>query len=86
MILLVGTKLDMRNDPETTLDKKEFVTTEEGNKLAKEIGAIGFMECSARTKEGVTEIFSRILDQYFHGKKGGSPAGTNKKGTSCLIL
>lgn len=49
-VLLVGTKSDLRNDSATAerlRDKGEsLITAEVGGDLAKEIGAVAYMECS----------------------------------------
>ena len=37
--------------------KQELVTPEEGNAEAQRIGAYAYLECSAKTKEGVREVF-----------------------------
>jgi len=60
-IVLVANKKDLRKDPETIQqlgrNKQEPITTEEGRDMATNIGAFAFLECSARTKEGVREVF-----------------------------
>lgn len=60
-IVLVANKLDLRNDPETIkslyLDHKHPVTAQEGREMAQKVGACAFLECSAKTNEGVTEVF-----------------------------
>jgi len=60
-IVLVGNKKDLRKDPETIQqlgrNKQEPISTEEGRDMATNIGAFAFLECSARTKEGVREVF-----------------------------
>nr|XP_022339534.1 ras-like GTP-binding protein RHO [Crassostrea virginica] len=60
-IILVGNKKDTRNDPTTQKElkksKQEPVRTGEGNAMAEQIHAFAYLECSAKTKEGVREVF-----------------------------
>ncbi|MEE6513020.1 hypothetical protein FKM82_020442 [Ascaphus truei] len=65
-IILVGNKKDLRND------EQELVKPEEGRDMANRIGAFGYMECSAKTKDGVREVFemaTRAALQCRRGKK-----------------
>ena len=59
-IILVGNKKDLRNDDKTKMElakmKQEPVRHEEGAAMGDKINA-RFMECSAKTKEGVREVF-----------------------------
>ncbi|KAG8821407.1 hypothetical protein FRC17_009836 [Serendipita sp. 399] len=59
--VLVGCKQDLRGDRRTidTLQKAglEFVTQEQGEAMAREIGAVIYLECSARRGDGVMEVF-----------------------------
>lgn len=61
LFLLIGTKTDLRDDlhvlDELAEKNLKPVTTEQGNKLAKELGAVSYLECSAATQAGVREIF-----------------------------
>ncbi|XP_075430188.1 transforming protein RhoA-like [Ascaphus truei] len=50
-IILVGNKKDLRND------EQDPVKPEEGRDMANRIGAFGYMECSAKMKDGVREVF-----------------------------
>lgn len=60
-IVLVANKKDLRCDNGTIKElakmKQEPVKGEEGFAMAEKINAYGYLECSARTKEGVREVF-----------------------------
>lgn len=60
-IILVANKKDLRNDEnvrnELARMKQEPVKGEDGRAMAVRIGAYDYLECSAKTKEGVREVF-----------------------------
>lgn len=60
-ILLLGTKSDLRGDEETVTKLKEQglapTTHQQGDILAKQIGAVKYMECSALQQENIREVF-----------------------------
>ena len=64
-IVLVGNKKDLRFDEATrkelTKSKQEPVKTEEGRAMADKIGAYDFLECSAKTNEGVHLAVKRVV-------------------------
>jgi len=69
-IILCGNKLiDLRDDQETltNLEKQNQtpVTKEEGIKMAADINAYAYVECSAKTKEGVREVFEEAVRAAF---------------------
>lgn len=41
--------------------KHEPVRTEIGRAMAEKIGAVGYLECSARTKEGCVDFFPNFF-------------------------
>ena len=61
-VILVGNKKDLRNDIQTIqqLGKRSQkpVNPEEGRVMAEKIKAFQYIECSAKEKEGVNEVFS----------------------------
>ncbi|KAE8283515.1 Ras-related C3 botulinum toxin substrate 1 [Larimichthys crocea] len=60
-IILVGTKLDLRDDKdaiERLRDKKlSPITYPQGLAMAREIGAVKYLECSALTQRGLKTVF-----------------------------
>ncbi|KAJ5076568.1 ras-related c3 botulinum toxin substrate 1 [Anaeramoeba ignava] len=63
-IILIGTKIDLRNNEERINELKEenkkFVTKEEGIEMAKKIKAIKYFECSSFNQKGIETIFNEI--------------------------
>lgn len=63
-ILLVGTKLDLRDDAETITRLASYgcapISYEQGLEMAKKIKAIDYLECSSLTQEGLEEVFSAV--------------------------
>ena len=59
--LLVATKLDLWTDAATLArlaeEKLQPVRYEEGKAAADKLGAYAYLECSAKTREGVHEVF-----------------------------
>ncbi|XP_016357433.1 rho-related GTP-binding protein RhoA-A-like [Sinocyclocheilus anshuiensis] len=74
-IILVGNKKDLRNDDHTRREllkmKQEPVKPEEGRDMANRINAFGYLECSAKTKEGVREVFEMATRAALQAKKRG---------------
>ena len=63
-IMLVGTKMDLRDDPKVIEDlarqNQAPITKDQGELLAREINAVKYMECSALTKVGLQEMFLQV--------------------------
>ena len=61
-IILVGTKLDLREDKETIDKLKEKrlapITYPQGLAMAKDVGAVKYLECSALTQK--VEFFTYL--------------------------
>ncbi|ELP89195.1 RAC GTPase, putative [Entamoeba invadens IP1] len=80
-IILVGTKIDIRDDPEQMkkLTEKGITpkTEADGQKLAQEIGAVKYIECSALTQQNLKLVFEEAVRAVLSktpadaGKKGG---------------
>lgn len=74
-IILVGNKRDLRNDnaiiQELQKMKQEPVKQEEGRSMSDKIGAFDYLECSAKTKDGVREVFETATRAALEVKKYG---------------
>ena len=65
VIILVGTKTDLRTDDaklqELAQSGQKPVTPQEGKQKATEIKAVAYLECSAMKQEGVKQVFDLAL-------------------------
>lgn len=55
-IVLVGTQLDMRKPFDS-----RHITSEQGQKVAKRLGADYYVECSAKENSGIRETFQKAV-------------------------
>ena len=82
--ILVGTKLDLREDRETLERLREKgmlpITYEQGLMKAREIRASKYMECSALTQKGLKDVFDEAIRVVLCP----TPIKRRKKG--CLVL
>ncbi|CAO3703851.1 unnamed protein product [Rhizopus stolonifer] len=77
-IILVACKIDLRQD-QTTIEElskqSEKVTSfQQGATVAKEIGACKYVECSAKSGQGVQEVFISAVKS------------TMKNNSSCIVM
>jgi len=81
-IILVGNKSDLRNDErarhELAKMRQELVKSENAKLVAESINAYAYLECSAKTKEGVRQVFETATRAALSKKK------SNRRG--CEIL
>lgn len=82
-IILVGNKKDLRNDPGTISElqkmKQETVKSDQGNDMKDKINAFSYLECSAKSKDGVREVFEIATRAALQTKK-------KKKNKGCQLL
>jgi small GTP-binding protein len=71
--ILVGTKTDLRDSQQAgeKLEPREkqrvHVQSKAGHQLARELGAVKYLECSALTHEGVKDVFDEVPTRCVYG-------------------
>jgi small GTP-binding protein len=74
--ILVGTKLDLRGP----VSDGKFISRLQGESLREELRAWKYMECSARTQDGLKQVFDEAIRCVLTSQK------TVTKKKKCLIL
>ncbi|CAC5373606.1 Rho-related protein racC,Rac-like GTP-binding protein ARAC10,Rho-related GTP-binding protein RhoG,Rho-related protein racF1,Ras-like GTP-binding protein O-RHO,GTP-binding protein rhoA,Ras-related protein Rac2,Rho-related protein racD,GTP-binding RHO-like protein,Rac-like GTP-binding protein ARAC4,Rac-like GTP-binding protein 7,Rho-related protein rac1A,Cell division control protein 42 homolog,Rho-related GTP-binding protein RhoQ,Rho-related protein rac1C,Rho-related GTP-binding protein RhoD,Rac-like GTP-bi len=77
--ILIGTKLDFREDVQASAQGKPFVSYKDGRSLADKLNAAGYIECSALTQKGVKYVFDEAVRTVLtttKTKKGKTSFGT----------
>ena len=87
-IILVGTKLDMRDNADVIQSLKDNgmkpVGADQGEKLCKEIVASKYLECSAKTQKGLPVVFEEAVKAVFADQRDKTAPGKKKK-DKCII-
>ncbi|KAK5967439.1 Rho GTP-binding protein RhoG [Trichostrongylus colubriformis] len=81
-ILLVGTKLDLRDEANPRAGATEDrppITKSQGQKCAQKIKAVKYLECSALTQQGLKQVFEDAVRAVINPKP-------LKQKKSCMIL
>lgn len=83
-ILLVGTKIDLRDDRETLSALAEQGLSpckrEQGQKLANKIRAVKYMECSALTQRGLKQVFDEAVRAVLR------PEPIKRRQRKCIVM
>ena len=83
-LVLVGTKLDLREDPATIEKLRDRrmapIGYPQGVQMAKDIGAVKYLECSALTQKGLKTVF----DEAIRSVLSPAPRQTKKK-SGCIV-
>ena len=88
-IILVACKKDLRQDAKTIQDlarmNQKPVTAQEGQSCKEKIHATAYVECSAKSGDGVREVFQTATRAALSvGRKGGKGQSGGKK--KCVVL
>lgn len=83
--LLVGTQADLRDDPiaieKLQRNKQKPISTEQAERLARDLKAVKYVECSALTQKGLKNVFDEAILAALEPPK---PRG--KHGKKCSII
>ncbi|KAF8519941.1 P-loop containing nucleoside triphosphate hydrolase protein, partial [Gautieria morchelliformis] len=78
-VILVGTQLDLRDDPATIEKLRERgtapITYMQGVDMHKYIGAVRYLECSALTQEGLQNVFDEAIRVPLYAPRKSSRKG-----------
>lgn len=81
--LIVGTQIDLRDDPNVNdklaRQRQRPISFDNGERLARELGAVKYVECSALTQKGLKNVFDEAIVAALE------PPVT-KKSKKCTIL
>lgn len=101
--LIVGTQVDLREDPSVRekLSKQKMspVRKEDGERMAKDLGAVKYVECSALTQYKLKDVFDEVWPRVsvFRCRRSRltclqaivaalEPPAPKKKSHKCLLL
>ncbi len=79
--IIVGTKLDLRNEAKPGTEGK-FITRAQGENLKEELKAFKYLECSARTQEGLKQVFDEAIRCFLITQKSNNVVKKKK----CVVL
>ncbi|KAJ6529692.1 P-loop containing nucleoside triphosphate hydrolase protein [Mycena capillaripes] len=90
--LMVATQIDQRSDKEAVERMARLgqlpVSTHQGQKMARELGATKYLECSAKTHEGVKDVFEQGIAAAVASQTGAQQNGDAEKlwKRRCIVL
>lgn len=87
-IILVGTKLDLRDDP-MQIDKlrerrQAPITYSQGSAKSNDIKAAKYLECSALTQKGLKTVFDEAIRTVLNPNRRAGKA--KKSGNGCVLM
>jgi len=87
--IIVGTCRDLRDNPQTVnqLQQKgnQCLTYQQGLEVYKSVGAYSYVECSAKTRENLSDVFNQAVSAIIHKKNQINSQQTQQQ-RGCLLL
>ncbi|CAN6441618.1 unnamed protein product [Victoria cruziana] len=87
-IVLVGTKLDVREDKGCMADQLSAasVTAVQGEELRRQIGAAAYIECSSKTQQNIKSVFDTAIKAVLQPPRRKETIKKKKKSSGCSIM
>ncbi|KAI3845697.1 hypothetical protein C5167_051113 [Papaver somniferum] len=88
-IILVGTKLDLRDNRGYMNDHMDYgaITSAQGEELRKQIGAAAYIECSSKTQQNIKAVFDTAIKAVLQPpKRKEMPKMRRRRSTSRSIM
>lgn len=88
-IVLVGTKLDLRDDKGYLSDhpSASAITATQGEELKKQVGAAAYIECSSKTQQNVKAVFDTAIKVVLQPpRRKEVPKKKSRRNSSCLMM
>ncbi|OAY85118.1 Rac-like GTP-binding protein 2 [Ananas comosus] len=89
-IVLVGTKLDLREDKVYLADHPgaSIITSAQGEELRKQIGAAAYIECSSKTQQNIKAVFDTAIKVVLQPprRKEMIPKKKTRRSSGCIPL
>jgi Ras-related C3 botulinum toxin substrate 1 len=83
--ILVGTKVDLREERKADGADK-VVTPDMGRAMAQQQNMADYLECSAKTKEGIDALFQQVVRVQLDQEKKKQLEAAAKKKSTCTLL
>ncbi|KAF7344529.1 Cell division control protein 42 [Mycena sanguinolenta] len=85
--VLVATQIDLRREDGSGRLGSTPISTAQGERMAHQLGAAKYLECSAKTREGVQTVFDEVIVIAITYKKTLEQSKQPKNGPrKCIIL
>ncbi|CAH9109611.1 unnamed protein product [Cuscuta europaea] len=87
-IVLVGTKLDLRDDNRYLADHmgSNIITPSQGEELRRQIGASAYIECSSKTQQNVKAVFDTAVKVVLQPPRRKEVASKKKRKNSSFSI
>ncbi|PSS36093.1 Rac-like GTP-binding protein [Actinidia chinensis var. chinensis] len=87
-IILVGTKLDLRDDRGYLADHmgSNIIKPAQGEELRKQIGAAAYIECSSKTQQNVKAVFDTAIKVVLQPPRRKEMPSAKRDRSSCRSI